>query len=85
MSRLWPYRRGYSGRNYHVTGEHEAEAKAAQRNSKPNLLGLVVLRLLGFKGPVPGPHSTTVSPDHERMHPPPRSNRRGQLSSRKCH
>jgi hypothetical protein len=52
MSRLWPYRRGYSGRNYHVTGEHEAEAKAAQRKKKPNRLGRLILRLLGFKGSV---------------------------------
>jgi hypothetical protein len=41
-----------SGSNYRVTDEHEAEAKAAQRAKKPSRIGLFVLRLLGYKGPV---------------------------------
>ena len=44
------YRRGYSGRDYHVTGGHEAEAEAAEHAKKPSRLGLLVLRLLGYKG-----------------------------------
>lgn len=71
MSRLWPYRQGYSARNYHVTGEHEADAKVAQRKTKPNRLGLLVLRALGFKGLAPGPQSKTVSPTRKRR-PQPR-------------
>jgi hypothetical protein len=47
------YRRGYMGRNYHVTGEHEAEAKKAERAKKPSRIGLLVLRLLGYRGYVP--------------------------------
>ncbi|HUI04835.1 MAG TPA: hypothetical protein VLZ77_14945 [Acidimicrobiales bacterium] len=46
------YRRGYTGRDYHVTGGHEAEAEAAQRAKDPTRLGLFVLRLLGFGGTV---------------------------------
>lgn len=69
MSRLWPYRRGYAGPNYHVTGAHEAEAKAAQRDRRPNRLGLLLLKMLGFKGSVPGPQFKTVSPSHETTHP----------------
>jgi hypothetical protein len=46
------YRRGYSTRNYHVTGEHEAEALAAERAKKPNRIGLFVLKLLGGGRPV---------------------------------
>ena len=45
------YRRGYMGRDYHVTGEHEAEAKAAERARKPNRVGLFILRLLGGRSP----------------------------------
>jgi hypothetical protein len=44
------YRQGYMGRDYHVTGEHEAEAKAAERAKKPTRIGLFVLRLLGERG-----------------------------------
>jgi hypothetical protein len=54
------YRRGYMGRDYHVTGGHEAKAKAAQKARKPNRLGVFILRRLGFKGfvaqPLDGPH-----------------------------
>jgi hypothetical protein len=46
------YRRGYMGRDYHVTGEHEAEAKAAERAKKPSRIGLFVFRLLGGGQPV---------------------------------
>ena len=38
------------GRDYHVTGGHETEAKAAQRAKKPSRLGVFVLRLLGHRG-----------------------------------
>ncbi len=48
---MYNYRQGYMGRDYHVTGEHEAEAKAAQRAKKPTRIGLFVLRLLGYKNP----------------------------------
>ncbi len=47
------YRRGYSGRDYHVTGGHEAEAEAAQKAKKPSRLGVFVLRVLGYRGGVP--------------------------------
>jgi hypothetical protein len=48
--------RGYTGRSYHVTGGHEAEAEAAERAKPPSRLGLFVLKLLGFKGsPEPPP------------------------------
>jgi hypothetical protein len=54
------YRRGYMGRDYHVTGGHEAEAEAAQKAEKPSRIGVFILRLLGFKGvvaePPDGPH-----------------------------
>ncbi len=54
------------GRNYHVTGGHEAEAKEAERAKKPSRIGVFVLRLLGFKGPVqPVPEFT---PDHVHTH-----------------
>ena len=63
------YRRGYMGRDYHVTGEHEAEAKAAERAKKPTRIGLFVLRLLGYKGRghQPLPDIRRVSTSH--MHP----------------
>ncbi len=64
------YRRGYSTRNYHVTGEHEAEAKAAERAKKPTRIGLFVLRLLGYKGTVhqPLPDVHRITPSHVRPH-----------------
>ena len=66
----WPkYRRGYMGRDYHVTGEHEAEAQAAQRKKKPSRLGRIVLWLLGFRGHLSQPDPLEpVSPRHERVH-----------------
>jgi hypothetical protein len=35
------------GRNYHVTGDHEAVAKDAERAKKPTRIGRLVLRVLG--------------------------------------
>jgi hypothetical protein len=55
------YRRGYSTRNYHVTGEHEAEAIAAERAKKPTRLARLVLRLLGDKG-TPGDRNLPAPP-----------------------
>jgi hypothetical protein len=39
----------------HVTSGHEAEAKAAELAKKPNRFGMLILRLLGFKGRPPTP------------------------------
>lgn len=63
----WPnYRRGYTGRDYHVTGGHEAEAEAAQRAKKPSRFGLLVLQLLGYRGTVEMlPDARRASPGHE--------------------
>ena len=64
---LWKYRQGYTGRNYHVTGGHEAEAIDAERRKKPSRLGLFVLRVLGFQGSfeqLPDVHR--VTPSHLR-------------------
>ena len=52
------YRRGYAGRDYHVTGGHEAEAVRAQRAKAPSRLGVLVLRMLGFRGTPATPPST---------------------------
>jgi hypothetical protein len=63
------YRRGYTGRNYHVTGGHEAEADAAERAKKPTKIGLLVLRLLGFRGSIEEvPEAHRTSPSHEHRH-----------------
>jgi hypothetical protein len=63
------YRRGYMGRDYHVTGGHEAEAVAAQKRQRPTRIGLFVLRHLGFKGTVAPPLDTSpFSPRHEKRH-----------------
>lgn len=60
------YRQGYTGRDYHVTGGHEAEAKAAQRAKKPSRLGVFVLRLLGYRGtPSLPPRVRDSSPGRE--------------------
>jgi len=69
----WPYKQGYTGRNYHVTGGHEKEAEAAERAKKPTRVGLLVLRLLGFKGgvPKPAPPVRRGSPSHEHRHKAP--------------
>jgi hypothetical protein len=64
------YRQGYMGRDYHVTGEHEAEAKAAERAKKPTRIGLFVLRLLGYRGSVQQlPDVHRVTPSHPHPHP----------------
>jgi hypothetical protein len=61
------YRRGYMGRDYHVTGGHEAEAQAAQKAKKPSRLGVFVLRVLGYRGGVPRRADQKArSPRHER-------------------
>ncbi len=49
------YNRGYTGFSYHVTGGHEAEAYEAEMSKKPNRLGMLILRLLGYKGTPPPP------------------------------
>jgi hypothetical protein len=43
----------------HVTNGHEAEAKTAELAKKPNRFGMLILRLLGFKGHPPRPPSNT--------------------------
>ncbi|HEV8064908.1 MAG TPA: hypothetical protein VGP46_08760 [Acidimicrobiales bacterium] len=61
------YRRGYMGRNYHVTGGHEAKAQAAEHLKAPTRLGVLALRLLGYRGPVRQPKRfERPSPHHER-------------------
>ena len=57
------YGNGYTGRSYHVTGGHEREAYEAQMAKKPNRLGMLVLRLLGYKG-MPPPPSERDSHQH---------------------
>jgi hypothetical protein len=66
----WPkYRRGYMGRDYHVTGGHETEAEAAQRSENPSRIGTFFLRLLGFKGTVRRSEPPRAeSPRHEHPH-----------------
>lgn len=55
------------GRDYHVTGGHEAEAEAAQRAKKPSRVGLWILKVLGFRGTPPRPEITRVpSPRHDK-------------------
>jgi len=58
------------GFDYHVTGDHEIEAEAAERARRPTRLGLAILRMLGFKGPVPRPEPhRAASPRHEARPP----------------
>ena len=64
----WPYRQGYTGFNYHVTGGHEAEAKAAERAKKPSRIGLFVLRLLGYRGSLPEVNRATPDREHGHRH-----------------
>ncbi len=49
------YHQGWTGKNYHMTGGHEAEAKAEQVAKGPGRLGLWVLRKLAYEGPEPKP------------------------------
>jgi len=59
------------GRDYHVTGGHEAEADASQRARRPTRLGVLVLRLLGFRGTVRQERPRGVpSPQHQHPHHP---------------
>ncbi len=51
------YGRGYTGRSFHVTGGHEAEAYKAEMSKKPNRFGMLILRLLGYRGTPPPPSS----------------------------
>lgn len=63
------YRRGYTGRDFHVTGGHENQAKAAQRERAPTRIGLFVLRLLGVDNAAkPTVRVRRASPKHERHH-----------------
>jgi hypothetical protein len=78
MARPWnptaKYRRGWTGRDFHVSGGHEAEAKAAEEAKKPNRFGLWVLRKLGYKGPVPTPPRQAPqhgAPSHPESHRAP--------------
>jgi hypothetical protein len=50
MPKYTGFGKGYTGFSYHVTGGHEAEARAAEEAKPPNRFGMFVLRLLGFKG-----------------------------------
>lgn len=66
------YRKGYTGFDYHVTGGHEAEAKAAEEAKEPNRLGMWVLRKLGYRGADPKPQSKAPhrgAPHHPKSHP----------------
>jgi hypothetical protein len=76
MARPWnptgKYHRGWTGRDYHVSGGHEAEAEAAEEAKKPSRLGLWVLRKLGYKGPDPTPPHQAPhhgAPSHPKSHP----------------
>jgi hypothetical protein len=78
MARPWSptakYRRGWTGRDYHVSGGHEAEARAAEEAKKPSRLGLWVLRKLGYRGPDPTPPHQAPhhgAPSHPKSHPAP--------------
>jgi hypothetical protein len=63
---------GYTGFDYHVSGGHEAEARAAEEAEKPNRLGMWVLRKLGFKGADPRPQEPPHhgAPHHPKSHHP---------------
>jgi hypothetical protein len=49
------YGQGYTGFSNHVTGGHEAEAYEAEMSKKPNRFGMLILRLLGYRGTPPPP------------------------------
>jgi hypothetical protein len=66
------HNKGYTTFGYHVSGGHEAEAKAAEEAKRPNRLGMWVLRKLGYKGSVPKP--SALPPHHDpHAHPKPHS------------
>jgi hypothetical protein len=50
-----------------VTDGHEAEARAAQLRKRPNRVGLLVLRVLGFRSDVvpPPAQERHLGPAHE--------------------
>jgi hypothetical protein len=50
------FNRGYATFSYHVTDGHEAQAVEAEREKRPNRVGVLVLRLLGYRGPIEQPH-----------------------------
>jgi hypothetical protein len=73
MTRKRPYGEGYTTFGYNVTGDHEAEAKAAEEARSPSHFGIWILRKLGYKGadpepPLQAPHHG--APHHPKSHPP---------------
>ncbi|MGB7050116.1 MAG: hypothetical protein WBG41_00950 [Acidimicrobiales bacterium] len=60
------YHRGWTGKDYHATSEHEAQAKAAEEAKKPGRLGQWVLRKLGgnWAPPLQDPHHGAPHPPH---------------------
>lgn len=52
-----------------VTDGHEAEAKAAQLRKRPNRIGLLFLRLLGFRGQVAPPTGRGGHAGRSHEHP----------------
>ncbi len=64
------YNRGYTGRDYHVTGGHETEALAAERAKQPSRVGMWLLRRFGYKGPVAPPVGVPRRGRHGRPHQP---------------
>jgi hypothetical protein len=67
------YRRGYTGRDFHVTGGHEAEAEAAEEAKKPSRFGMWVLRRLGYRGSPGEGHES--GPGHDDHGPTPTADR----------
>ena len=67
------YHQGWTGKNYHVTGGHEAEAKAEQEAKRPNRFGVWVLRKLGIQGTGPNaatqPLTTALRPTRDNPTP----------------
>jgi hypothetical protein len=58
----------YGRRRILVTDGHEAQAKAAQRRKRPNRIGLLILRMLGYRGGVlPPTDQGAHGPSH--LHP----------------
>ena len=80
MARPWSgtarYRRGWTGRDFHVSGGHEAEALAAERAKKPNRLGMWVLARLGYRGPEPEPRQIPPPSPTSGPRPPDQRPRR---------
>jgi hypothetical protein len=60
---------GYGRRRILVTDGHEAEAKAAQLRKRPNRIGLLCLRVLGFRKEVTPPAGQRVHARPSHMHP----------------